>query len=83
VTTKLFRLALVYDWGENDNIIQYLKLYPQTPRLTLVYNSCLPLTSSLNSTPGSQLLQIAKGLRYLHSLDIPHGNLKGVSRHHV
>jgi serine/threonine protein kinase len=26
------------------------------------------------------LFDVAKGLKYLHSLDIPHGNLKGVSR---
>ena len=26
-----------------------------------------------------QLLQVAKGLQYLHSLDIPHGDLNGVS----
>ena len=25
-----------------------------------------------------QLFDVAKGLQYLHSLDIPHGDLKGV-----
>ena len=28
-----------------------------------------------------QLLGVAKGLEYLHSLDIPHGDLKGVCHH--
>ncbi|KAF9647767.1 kinase-like protein [Thelephora ganbajun] len=58
VTMENFRLALVYDWGENGNIMRYVKSHPMPPRLIL-------------------LLQVARGLQYLHSLDIPHGNLKG------
>ena len=29
-----------------------------------------------------QLLGVARGLEYLHSLDIPHGDLKGVGHHY-
>jgi hypothetical protein len=35
-TTGLFRLALVYGWGENGNIIRYVESHPQAPRLALV-----------------------------------------------
>jgi len=45
VNTELFRLALVYDWGENDNIIQYLKSYPETCRLTLVSDGSMTLVT--------------------------------------
>jgi hypothetical protein len=31
-----------------------------------------------NAICARQLLDIAKGLQYLHSLDIPHGDLSGV-----
>ena len=36
VATTPFRLALVYDWGEDGNIMQYMESNPEAPRLTLV-----------------------------------------------
>jgi len=36
VTTDLFQVALIYDWGENGTIMEYISLYPDAPRLTLV-----------------------------------------------
>ncbi|KAF9647758.1 kinase-like protein [Thelephora ganbajun] len=60
VNMTLVQLALVYDWGQNGNINQYLALHPRVSRPSL-------------------LLDVAKGLEYLHSLDIPHGDLKGAN----
>ncbi|KAF9646894.1 kinase-like protein [Thelephora ganbajun] len=60
VNMALVQLALVYDWGQNGNISQYLASHPGAPRPSL-------------------LLDVAKGLEYLHSLDIPHGDLKGAN----
>jgi hypothetical protein len=39
-------------------------------RSSLTYSPCV-----------RQLFDVSKGLEYLHSLDIPHGNLKGVGGH--
>lgn len=36
VTTSLFQLALVYDWGEKGNIMQYIESHQAPPRLDLV-----------------------------------------------
>jgi hypothetical protein len=36
VNTELFQLALVRDWEENGNIIQYIESHPEAPRPTLV-----------------------------------------------
>ena len=44
VTTTLPHLGLVYDWGYNGNITQYIKSNPDASRTSLVRNS-LPLRS--------------------------------------
>ncbi|KAF9643163.1 kinase-like protein [Thelephora ganbajun] len=60
VNMTLFQLALVYDWGQNGNISQYVASHPHASRPSLI-------------------LDVAKGLEYLHSLNIPHGDLKGAN----
>lgn len=60
VDMSMFQLALVYEWGHNGNIMQYLGSNPKVSRPQL-------------------LLQVAKGLQYLHSLDVIHGDLKGAN----
>ena len=35
VTTTLFPLALVYDWGENGSVSQYLASHPRASRVSL------------------------------------------------
>jgi len=77
VDTSIFQLALVYDWGYNGNIMQYLESHPNASRSELV---SVLLCFARSSFPDqySKLLQVAKGLQYLHSLDVVHGDLKGV-----
>lgn len=36
VTMGRFQVALIYDWGDNGTIMEYLELHPDSPRLTLV-----------------------------------------------
>ena len=36
VNMTLFQLALVYDWGENGNIIEYVASHPDASRMALV-----------------------------------------------
>ena len=37
VDMALFQLALVYDWEENGDIMQYLESHPETSRATSVW----------------------------------------------
>ena len=78
VDMSIFQLALVYDWGHSGNIMQYLESNPNASRSKLV--TVLPCFVH-NSFPhySLKLLQVAKGLQYLHSLEMVHGDLKGVS----
>lgn len=80
VDTTNFQLALVYDWADSGNIIQYLELHPKASRAHLV--SSLSLTPTrLFSDPElySKLHEVTQGLQYLHSFGVAHGDLKGVS----
>jgi serine/threonine protein kinase len=82
VTTTLFQLALVYDWGHSGNITQFVASNPRASRVSLVRNFLATAATTEHRQLFFcvwQLLGVARGLEYLHSLDIPHGDLKGVS----
>ena len=78
VDTSIFQLALVYDWGHDGNIMQYLESRSSVSRPELVSIRLHAARGAL-SDQFLKLLQVAKGLQYLHSLGIVHGDLKGVS----
>jgi len=68
---------LVSEWMENGAITEYIMKHPDADRLGLV---CFPpLTrGEVLTSPPNQLLDTAKGLNYLHSIHVVHGDLKGV-----
>ena len=53
VDTSMFQLALVYEWGHNGNIMQYLGSNPKVSRSELVN------VLRLNSSQFSKVLQVA------------------------
>lgn len=56
VDTTIFELALVYDWGYNGNIIQYLEANPETSRTKLVTITSVSFAFGVLNT-----LQVAAG----------------------
>ena len=79
VPAKIPPFKIVYDWMENNRITEYVRQNPKVDRVSLVSEFIsTPITSFERRTP--QLWDIADGLHYLHSCNIIHGNLKGVSR---
>ena len=74
-------LAVVTPWMPRGNITEYLKKNPNADRLRLVSLNVLPapggwLTSHLAAM---QLVGVVKGVKYLHSCNVPHGGIKAVS----
>jgi len=78
VDTSIFQLALVYEWGHNGNVVQYPESHPDASRPKLV-SVLLRFAHGPSPDQSLKLLQAAKGLQYIHSLEIVHGDLKGVS----
>ena len=50
VDTSMFQLALVYEWGHNGNIVQYLEAHPEASRPKLVTVVCSSLSRFANCT---------------------------------
>ena len=77
IDTSIFQLALVYDWGHNGNIMQYLEPHRNASRPMLV---TVLFCFVCNPFPylSLKLLQVANALQHFHSLEIVHGDLEGV-----
>ena len=75
----MFQLALIYDLGHNGNVAKYLEANPDASKADLVSTRRNLVLYNAFPDRCPKLLQVAKGLQYLHSLDIVHGNLKAVS----
>ena len=71
--------AMVSEWMSNGNINQFVKAHPKVNRLRLVRPPFASLHPSFRQLKSLQLEGVAKGLIYLHSNEMVHGDIKGVS----
>jgi len=81
----IWRLAPVWKRLKHDNVLPFHGVDTSLFQLALVYEwgHSGDITQYLKSKPDASrprlLLQVAKALQYLHSLDVVHGDLKGAN----
>ena len=73
------RFAMVSEWMPNGNINKFVKAHPEVNRFRLVRPRSATLLPSFRQLKIPQLADVAKGLIYLHSNGMVHGDLKSVS----
>lgn len=66
---------------ENGNILEYTRKHPEVNRMTLA--SLKLLLKKIDHSSCIQLVDVAKGLQYLHGVGQVHGNIRGVSFPHI
>ena len=69
------RFQLISNWMSGGNLPEYIKKNSDVDRLELVGAPRLRLSHAYSSY---QLSDVARGLCYLHSCNVVHGDLKGV-----
>jgi len=72
------KLAMVSAWMTNGNINEFVKAHPHENRFELVSSPLKLLTPFITNTRLWQLGDVARGLVYMHSQGMIHGDLKGV-----
>ena len=74
VTLNPFQIVL--EWIPGGDLVSYINLNPRASPVKLVSLSFVLLCNT--SLVSHQLVDVAKGLEYLHFYDVIHGDLKGV-----
>jgi serine/threonine protein kinase len=71
------QFGMVSPWMENGNVINYTRMNPEANRLRLV--SFTKHAPAGNPTAiVLQLIDVASGLKFLHRVNLVHGNIRGV-----
>ena len=70
-------LQLISEWIPGGDLTEYVKNHPETDRLGLVGTTLLLCLT--HAYFRHKLSDVTSGLYYLHSCNIVHGDLKGVS----
>ena len=73
----ILSLRIAPEWMPGGDLTTYVNSNPPTNRVTLVSLPVHP--PNIHISISHQLVDIASGLEYLHSLCVIHGDLKGVS----
>ena len=72
--------GMVSEWMVNGSINQFIMVHKDVNRFELVgFSFLLQLYSLLIATLFAQLQDVSRGLIYMHSQGMIHGDLKGVS----
>jgi serine/threonine protein kinase len=81
VPTNIPPFEIVCEWMENHRITEYVRKNPGADRVDLVSGFAPTITRRVRTFERqiSQLWDVADGLHYLHSCNVIHGDLKGVS----
>ena len=74
--TRTPRFTLVSEWMDNGNINDFVKNHKEVNRIQLVSSHVCVYKDRYDRSP--KLIDAARGLEYLHSLNVAHGDLKGV-----
>ena len=69
------KFQLISNWMSGGDLLAYIKKSPDADRLKLVG---VPPVVVILYLHHYQLSDVAKGLHYLHSCNVIHGDLKGV-----
>ena len=78
VPTIIPPFEIVCDWMDNHRITDYVKKNPEVDCVDLV-SGFVPAITVAFECQILQLWDVADGLHYLHSCNVIHGDLKGVS----
>ena len=80
VAPELFELCMVSRWMAQGNMLLYLRENGRVDRIRLVSLPASVIHHQSALTTNTQLRGITRGLVYLHSNGVIHGDLKGVSK---
>ena len=81
VNFERHKLAMVSEWMDHGNINDFVKEH-EVNRVQLVSNRGTSYGDDRHYSP-IQLVDVATGLEYMHSINMVHGDLKGVRPPHL